>query len=183
MKFDSAGGPPLVLNKADAGWQVAGKPGQAVKAEAVNDFLATLAGLKAERYVADQKADLKLYGLEPPVRVIVAKTKSGQTTTSHLGRLEGDSKRAYATVPGGIYKNNPEPTKTYGVLATMVSSTRVPAETVYQVVKAVFDNFDEFKKLHPAFAHLDPKDMVANGLSAPLHDGATRYYKEKGWIK
>ena len=50
-------------------------------------------------------------------------------------------------------------------------------------VKAVFDNFDEFKKLHPALAHLKPEDMVKNGLSAPLHDGAARYYKEKGWIK
>ena len=45
-----------------------------------------------------------------------------------------------------------------------------------------FDNFDEFKKLHPAFAHLDPKAMIKNGLSAPLHPGAIKYYKEKGWM-
>jgi uncharacterized protein len=54
---------------------------------------------------------------------------------------------------------------------------------VYQVVKAVFDNFDEFKKLHPALANLTPEAMVKNGQSAALHDGAARYYKEKGWIK
>jgi len=54
---------------------------------------------------------------------------------------------------------------------------------VYLVTKAVFDNFDEFKKLHPAFAHLDPKSMITDGLSAPLHEGAARYYREKGWIK
>jgi hypothetical protein len=95
--------------------------------------------------------------------------------------VKGNPFYAYATIPGGMYKNNPEPTKTYGVLATMVTSTKVPAETVYQVVKALFDNFDEFKKLHPAFAHLEPKDMVKNGLSAPLHDGAVKYFKEKGW--
>jgi uncharacterized protein len=47
----------------------------------------------------------------------------------------------------------------------------------------VFDNFDEFKKLHPALAILDPKAMVKDGLSAPLHDGAAKYYQEKGWIK
>jgi TRAP-type uncharacterized transport system substrate-binding protein len=58
----------------------------------------------------------------------------------------------------------------------------VPADTVYEVVKAVFDNFDEFKKLHPALAHLEPKDMVKNGNSAPLHPGAVKYYKEKGWM-
>ena len=90
---------------------------------------------------------------------------------------------AYATIPAGLYPNNPQETKTYGVLATLVSSTKVPAETVYTVVKAVFDNFDEFKKLHPALANLKPEDMVKNGLSAPLHEGAARYYREKGWIK
>ena len=69
------------------------------------------------------------------------------------------------------------------VLATFVSSSKVPAETIYAVVKGVFDNFDEFKKLHPALANLDPKNMVKDGLSAPLHDGAVKYYKEKGWTR
>ena len=69
------------------------------------------------------------------------------------------------------------------MLATLVSSSKVPADIVYAVVKAVFDNFDEFKKLHPALANLKPENMVKDGLSAPLHEGAARYYKEKGWIK
>src|SRR5687767_368422 len=90
---------------------------------------------------------------------------------------------ATATIPAGLYPGNPQATQTYGVLATLVSSSKVPAESVYAVVKAVFDNFEEFKKLHPALANLKPEDMVKNGLSAPLHDGAAKYYKEKGWIK
>ncbi len=90
---------------------------------------------------------------------------------------------AKATIPGGLYSNNPDPTTTYGVLATVVASSKVPADTVYQVVKAVFDNFDEFKKLHPALANLSPEQMVKDGLSAPLHEGAVKYYKEKGWVK
>src|SRR5687767_11813301 len=90
---------------------------------------------------------------------------------------------AKATIPGGLYPGNPEPTNTYGVLATVVASAKTPPETVYQVVKAVFDNFEEFKKLHPALAHLKPESMVKDGLSATLHEGAARYYKEKGWIK
>ena len=53
---------------------------------------------------------------------------------------------------------------------------------MYVVTKAVFDNLDEFKKLHPAFANLDPKNMIKDGLSAPLHEGAARYYREKGWM-
>ena len=90
---------------------------------------------------------------------------------------------AKVTIPAGLYPNNPQPTETFGVLATLVSSSKVPADSVYAVVKAVFDNFEEFKKLHPALAHLKPEEMVKNGLSAPLHEGAARYYKEKGWIK
>ena len=90
---------------------------------------------------------------------------------------------AKVTLAGGLYPNNPQPTSTYGVTATVVASTKTPADTVYQVVKAVFDNFDEFKKLHPALANLTPEGMVKDGLSAPLHEGAARYYKEKGWIK
>jgi TRAP transporter TAXI family solute receptor len=89
---------------------------------------------------------------------------------------------AKATIPGGMYANNPNPTTTYGVLATMVTSAKVPDDTVYALVRAVFENFDEFKKLHPAFANLDPKNMVKDGLSAPLHPGAVKYYKEKGWM-
>jgi uncharacterized protein len=90
---------------------------------------------------------------------------------------------AKATIPAGLYPNNPDATPTYGVLATVVASSKAPADTVYQVVKAVFDNFDEFKKLHPALANLDPATMIKNGLSAPLHEGAEKYYKEKGWMK
>ena len=90
---------------------------------------------------------------------------------------------AKATIPGGMYAANPNPVETYGVLATLVSSVKVPEETVYQLVKATFDNFDEFKKLHPAFANLEPEKMVKDGNSAPLHAGAAKYYKEKGWLK
>lgn len=90
---------------------------------------------------------------------------------------------AKVTIPGALYPNNPDPTPTYGVLATVVTSAKLSPDIVYQVVKAVFDNFDEFKKLHPAFANLDPKNMIKDGLSAPLHEGALRYYREKGWVK
>jgi TRAP transporter TAXI family solute receptor len=90
---------------------------------------------------------------------------------------------AYVSIPGGLYPNNPQETKTFGVLATLVASSKAPADGVYAVVKAVFDNFDEFKKLHPAFANLRAENMIKDGLAAPLHEGAIRYYKEKGWLK
>jgi uncharacterized protein len=85
-----------------------------------------------------------------------------------------------AVIPGGMYRGNEEDVETFGVAATFVSSTDVPEEVVYQLVKAVFENFEEFKKLHPAFANLDKEEMTSAALSAPLHPGAEKYYKEAG---
>ena len=85
-----------------------------------------------------------------------------------------------ATIPGGMYSGNPKDTKTFGVGATFVTSTRTPEDVIYQVVKAVFENFDSFRKFHPAFRNLDKKQMIKDGLSAPLHAGAVKYYKEAG---
>ena len=138
--------------------------------------------------LCDNKIDGFFYGVgHPSANIQDPTTACGAKLISLAGPVVDAlvKERPYyatATIPGGLYANNPEPTKTYGVTATLVSSTKVPADTVYRIVKAVFDNFDEFKKLHPAFANLDPKEMVKAGLSAPLHDGAVRYYKEKGWM-
>jgi len=88
-----------------------------------------------------------------------------------------------ATIPGGMYRGNDEDTQTFGVGATFVSSDAVSEEAVYTVVKSVFENFDDFRGLHPAFANLDPQEMATAGLSAPLHAGAAKYYKEQGWIE
>jgi TRAP transporter TAXI family solute receptor len=87
-----------------------------------------------------------------------------------------------ATIPGGMYRGNDEDVTTFGVGATLVTSADVPENVVYEVVKAVFENFETFQGLHPAFANLKPEEMATDGLSAPLHPGAEKYYKEKGWL-
>ncbi|WP_144823023.1 TAXI family TRAP transporter solute-binding subunit [Marinobacter piscensis] len=87
-----------------------------------------------------------------------------------------------AVIPGGMYRGSDNDVTTFGVAATFVSSTEVPDEVVYQVVKAVFENFDSFKRLHPAFENLKKDEMVSDALSAPLHPGAAKYYKEAGLI-
>ncbi len=86
-----------------------------------------------------------------------------------------------ATIPAGMY-NNDKDIQTFGVGATFVTSAQVSDEVVYTVVKAVFENFDDFKKLHPAFANLKESEMISDSLSAPLHPGAEKYYKERGWM-
>jgi len=148
--------------------------------------------LKADEHgpaLCDGKIDGFFYGVgHPSANIQDPTTSCGAKLVSLTGpavdKLVAD-KPYYAkvTIPGGLYPNNPQPTNTYGVLATVVVSAKTPADTVYNVVKAVFENFDEFKKLHPALANLKPESMIKDGLSAPLHEGAAKYYKEKGWIK
>lgn len=89
---------------------------------------------------------------------------------------------AQADVPGGLYKGNPEGTPTFGVKAVLVSSTDVSDKAVYTVVKAILENFDAFKKLHPAYANIT-KESLLDGLSAPMHEGAKKYFKEAGILK
>lgn len=148
--------------------------------------------LKADEHgpaLCDGKIDGFFYAVgHPSANIQDPTTSCGAQLVSITGpavdKLVADKPYyAKATIPGGLYPNNPNPAQTYGVLATVVASSKAPADTVYQVVKAVFDNFDEFKKLHPALANLTPEAMVKNGNSAPLHEGAAKYYKEKGWIK
>jgi uncharacterized protein len=157
----------------------------------LSDF-ALASELKADEHGAalcDGKIDGFYYGvghpsanIQDPTTTCAAKLVS--VTGPAIDKLIADKPYyAKASIPAGLYPNNPQETETYGVLATLVASSKTSPDTIYVVVKAVFDNFDEFKKLHPALANLKPEDMVKNGLSAPLHEGAARYYKEKGWIK
>jgi uncharacterized protein len=148
--------------------------------------------LKADEHGAalcDNKIDGFFYGVGHPSANIQDPTT---TCGAKLVPLTGPvvdrliAERPYyarATIPAGLYANNPQATSTYGVLATLVTSSKVPEATVYALVKAVFENFDAFKRLHPAFAHLNPQDMIKDGLSAPLHDGARKYYRERGWLR
>jgi len=87
----------------------------------------------------------------------------------------------YAEIPGGFYPNNPTDVKTFGVGATVVTSVQVPERTIYFLVKSVFDNFRSFRKLHPAYRNLSEVEMTRRFLTAPLHDGARKYFKERGW--
>jgi TRAP transporter TAXI family solute receptor len=157
----------------------------------LSDF-ALASELKADEHGAalcDGKIDGFYYGVgHPSANIQDPTTTCGAKLVSITGpavdKLIAEKPYyAKASIPAGLYPNNPQETETYGVLATLVASSKTSPDTIYVVVKAVFDNFDEFKKLHPALANLKPEDMVKNGLSAPLHEGAARYYKEKGWIK
>jgi len=87
-----------------------------------------------------------------------------------------------ATIPGGMYEGNPDGTRTYGVGATLVTSKATPDEVVHEVVRGVFENFEQFRSMHPSLENLDPEVMASEGLPAPLHAGARAYYEEAGLL-
>ncbi len=157
----------------------------------MNDFALASQLKPAEQSAAlgDNKVDAIVYTVGHPNGSIQEATS---TVDANLVPVEGpeidklveeNPYYAKATIPGGMYPGTDNDTNTFGVKATFVTSADVPEDVVYEVVKAVFDNFDRFKKLHPAFANLDPKEMVTEGNSAPLHPGAEKYYREQGWIQ
>ena len=101
--------------------------------------------------------------------------------TDIQGLLDKYSYYAKSEIPIEFYPNavNTENVPTYGVKATLCTSADVPDEVVYAITKEVFENLEEFKTLHPAFSILTKESML-DGLTAPIHDGAMKYYKEAG---
>ena len=147
-----------------------------------------LKGSEMAQALCDGKIDAMIYTIGHPAAAV---TEAATTCDVQLIDVAGApvdkliADNPYyrtATIPGGMYKGTDNDVNTFGVGATFVSSTDVPADVVYVVVKGVFDNIDDFKGLHPAFNNLDPQQMAKDGLSAPIHDGAARYYKERGWM-
>jgi len=145
-----------------------------------------LKAAEQSKALCDNKIDAMVYTVGHPSGSIKEATTSCDTvlvpvTGAAIDKLVSEYPYySKAMIPGGMYRGNPNDTDTFGVRATFVSSTKVPEETVYTVVKGVFKNFNQFRKLHPAFAHLKKEDMTKAGLSAPLHKGAAKYYKEAG---
>ena len=145
-----------------------------------------LKAAEQSRALCDNKIDAMVYTVGHPAGSIKEATTSCdsvlvEVSGPEVDKLVGDNDYyRKATIPGGMYRGSDGDVMTFGVGATFVTSTNVPDDVVYQVVKAVFENFDDFKKLHPAFGVLKKEEMIKDGLSAPLHPGAARYYKEAG---
>ncbi len=155
------------------------------------DDFALASELKASEQASalcDNKIDAMVYVVGHPSGAIKEATTSCdsnlvEVTDATIDMLVGEnSYYRKAAIPGGMYRGNSDDVMTFGVGATIVSSTAVPDDVAYHVVKAVFENFDTFRKLHPAFANLKKEEMVRDSLTAPLHPGAVKYYKEAGLL-
>jgi len=155
------------------------------------DDFALAAELKSSEQAAalcDNKVDAIVFTVGHPAGTIKEATTSCE---SKLINVNNDTIKelansadyyAMAKIPGGMYTGTDADIETFGVGATFVASSNTPADVVYEITKAVFENFKRFKKMHPAFENLEEAMMIKNNLSAPLHEGAVRYYKEQGWM-
>ena len=138
--------------------------------------------------LCDDKIDAYVYVVGHPNGSI---KEAATTCKSHVVPVTGPEVDAFmkkyafyppAVIPGGMYTGTDSDVKTFGPRATLLTSAKLPDETAYQITKAVFQNLDEFKKLHPALADLTPESMLS-GNSVPFHPGAIRYFKEAGLMK
>jgi hypothetical protein len=188
--FDDLKGKRVNIGNPGSGQRATMEVVMDAKGWTLDDFALASELKPAEQAAAlgDNKVDAIIYTVGHPNGSI---QEAVSTIDAELVPVEGPeiekliSENPYyaaATVPGGMYKGTDSDVNTFGVKATFVTSADVEDDVVYQVVKAVFDNFDRFKRLHPAFENLTEEEMISGGLSAPLHPGAEKYYKERGWM-
>ncbi len=139
--------------------------------------------------LCDNNVDAMVYTVGHPSGAIQEATTACDTVLVNVTGPEIEALIAenpyyrVAVIPGGMYRGSADDVTTFGVGATFVTSTDVSEEVAYQVTRAIFENLDQFKALHPALEILVPEEMVADGNSAPLHDGAVRYYREAGLME
>lgn len=139
--------------------------------------------------LCDGKIDVMIYASGNPNGVLQEATQACKVkiipidseTVDKLIQINGFYVKA--VVPGGMYAGNQNNVETFGVKASLVTSEKTSPEIVYNVTKATFENFDNFKTLHPVFASLKKEDMLKEGNSAPTHAGALRYFKEAKLLK
>ena len=148
-----------------------------------------LKGSERSQALCDNKIDAFVYVVGHPNGSIKEATTSCDAklisvTGPKIDKIVADNPYyAFSTVPAGMYRGTDKDVNSFGVAATMVTTSDVSDDVAYNVAKSVFENFDTFKRLHPAFANLKKEQMVKAGLSIPLHPGAEKYYKEVGLLK
>jgi len=139
--------------------------------------------------LCEGKIDVMIYASGNPNGVLQEATQACKVKIIPIDRetidklIQINSFYVKAVVPGGMYAGNPSNVDTFGVKASLVTSEKTSPEVVYNVTKATFENFDNFKTLHPVFSSLKKEEMVKEGNSAPIHPGALRYFREAKMLK
>jgi hypothetical protein len=187
-RFDDLKGKRVNIGNPGSGQRSTMEALMAAKGWTRDDFLLAteLKPTEQSQAMCDNKVDAIVYTVGHPNGSIQEATTACESllvavTGPEVERLAEETPYfSLATIPGGMYRGAPEAVPTFGVKATVVTSTALESDVAYQVVRAVFENFEEFKGLHPAFASLRREDMIRAGNSAPTHEGAVKYFREAG---
>ncbi len=201
----------VVLTRADAGIKTAtdlktkrvniGPPGSG--ARIMFDLLAPALGWTVRDFAAapelkaaDQasalcrgRVDAVLYLAASPDASVRAAAQACDTAIvpvagREIDALDKETRFLLRTgIPGGLYKSAPREVPSVGFTVVAASTSKVDARAVYELVKAAFDNLQRLQRVDPVFARLEPRRMTGDGLVVPLHEGAARFYRERGWIK
>lgn len=136
------------------------------------------------RALCDGKIDVMVYAAGNPNGVLQEATQSCKVKIIAIDKkvidklIKANSFYVRSVIPGGMYARNPKDISTFGVKASIVTSKKTSNDVVYNITKSVFENFDNFKTLHPVFSTLEKKHMTLEGSSAPVHNGSMKYFKE-----
>ena len=141
------------------------------------------------RALCEGRIDVMIYSSGHPNGVVQEATQSCKTKLISIDKktinklIQENSFYVKTIIPGGMYSGNDGDVETFGVKATLVASEQLSDDIVYHITRSVFNNFDNFRTLHPVFSSLKKgKSMIIEGNSAPTHTGALRYYLESGMV-
>jgi TRAP transporter TAXI family solute receptor len=153
------------------------------------DTITYLQPSEQPKALCEGKIDAMIYASGNPNGVLQEATQSCKVRIISIDRktidklIQTNSFYAESLIPGGMYAGNPENIETFGVKASLVTSEKTNIDVVYNVTKATFENFDNFKTLHPVFSSLKKENMIKEGNSVPIHPGALKYFEEAKLIK
>jgi TRAP transporter TAXI family solute receptor len=187
--FDGLKGKRVAIGPVGSGQRVVLDLLLAARGWTLSDFAAVVEVAPTEEadVLCDGKVDAAIYMAGNPTGLLQEATTSCDTEivpvpADLVAMLVRDNPALRpAVVPGGLYRDTPEDIPTIGTVALLVTTTNESVEHVYLLVRAVFENLAIVNSLHPALSDLKPKDMVQQPFPVPLHEGALRYYRERGW--
>lgn len=153
----------------------------------LSDFkeVTELAPAEQATALCDNRIDATLYVVGHPSGTIKEALRDCQSQLIGLSKQDRNTlirqnpHYREMSVSGNIYSENVPDVLTVGVNATLFARADLPDDVAYAVVKSLFEQFDNFKKLHPAFRLLNPEQMMApSAMPLPLHPGAAKYFRE-----
>jgi TRAP transporter TAXI family solute receptor len=148
----------------------------------------SLSPIAAVREFCARRIDAFIYVVGHPAGVIQDATRCGGSLIAVAGEgiaalLAREPGYVATVIPGGLYAGQTADVPTIGTIATVVTTARLSDRAASEIVRAVFDDLDTFRQMHPAFANLRPEDMVARGNTAPLHPAVAAYFRTRGWLR